>query len=304
MAADVTTPHERLAIRPGASVKGRDREVGKVDRIIVAPGTGEVVALIVRKGLVLRRDVLVPIEAVEDADESEVRLGIDSADLESLPEYREEDFLTAPHDWRSPRDLGAAKADEVLFRRSGRWAQQDLRPAAIGQAPAAQGGRPVRAGMKVVCRDGEIGRLDLVLIDPVSHRATYFVVRRGTLLGRDTVVPIEWVAEIGHDRLYLDLPAEMLDELPEYRPDPEIWSDVLDALWSSEELLPAELAFVEVEVHDGVVELHGRTTPEAARKIEETVRRVRSVLGVRNRLHTIPALPARPGGSGARGRDR
>jgi uncharacterized protein YrrD len=294
MAIDARVSSERLEIRPGAAVKARDKKVGTVDRVVVAPGTGEVVALVVRKGLILRRDVVIPIEAVEDADELEVRLGINSEDVESLPEYRAEDFVSRPGDWRSPRDPSATETSDALFRRSDPSAGHDLRPAGSGQAPAAQGGRPLRAGMKVACRDGDVGRLDLVLVDPVSRRATYLVVRRGALLRRDTVVPIEWATQIESDRIYLDVPREMLDELPEYRPDPEIWSDVLDALWSSEELLAAELAFVEVHVHDGVVELLGHTTPEAARKIEEMVRRVRSVLGVRNRLVTVPALPARP----------
>jgi uncharacterized protein YrrD len=293
MAVDVRTTPERLEIRPGASVKARDKEIGKVDRVVVAPGTDAVVALIVRKGLILRRAVVIPIEAVEDADDDNVQLSISATDVEHLPEYREEDFVAAPAGWHSPVDTGTTDAHGVVFRRSDQAAVRGLQPVGVGQAPATRGGRPLRAGMKVVCRDGEIGKLDLVLVDPQSRRATYLVVRRGGLLGRDTVIPVDWAAEIGPDRIYLDVPKEVLNELPEYRPDFEIWVDVLDALWSSKEILPAELAFVEVQVHDGVVELLGHTTPEAKQKIEEAARRVRSVLGVRNRLDTVPALPAR-----------
>jgi uncharacterized protein YrrD len=294
MAVDVRTTPERLEIRPGAAVKARDKEIGKVDQIVVAPDTGAVVALIVRKGLILRRSVVIPIETVEDADDDHVKLSINSEDVERLPEYREGEFVAAPEGWQSPADTGPANTQGVLFRRSDQSAVRGLQPATVGQAPAARGGRPLRAGMKVACRDGEVGKLDLVLVDPQSRRAKYLVVRRGLLLGRDTVIPVEWAAEIGPDRIYLDVPKEALNELPEYRPDSEIWVNVLDALWSSKEILPAELAFVEVQVHDGVVELLGHTTPEAKQKIDETARRVRSVLGVRNRLDTIPALPARP----------
>jgi uncharacterized protein YrrD len=267
----------------------RDEELGKVDSIVIAPGTGEVVALVVRKGLVFKRDTVIPIEAVEDASEDVVRVSLDRSEQESLQEFRSEDFIAPPDDWTPPP--GPESRQNVLFHRPGPMDRRDLQPVRVGQTPGASGGRPIRAGMTVVARDGEVGKVDLVLVDPISRRATYFVIRRDGLLGHDTIVPVDWAVEIDPDRIVLDVPKAKLAELPLYRPDEEILADVLDALWSDHDLKPAELAFVEVRVRDGVVELSGHTLTERSRdRIKEIVRHVPSVMGVRDNLETFEAL--------------
>jgi uncharacterized protein YrrD len=279
-----------LAIRPGAVVIAEDEPIGRVERLIVSPGTGEVTGLVVRKGVLLRRDIVIPIDAVDEAGEDEVHLGLTIEQLNQLPEFREEDYIDAPPDWQSPR---GSSGQGVLFRLRQLLTGQDLRPAHAGQTSASAGGRLLRAGQRVMCRDGEVGRLVLVLLDELTRRVAYLVVERGRLLIRDTVVPVEWVADITRDQIYLDVRREQLDELPEYRPDEEITADVLDTLWYHADLTPADLQFVEVRMRGGVVELNGHTHSEEARaKIAAAAWRVRGVLGVRNNLDTFEAMEA------------
>jgi uncharacterized protein YrrD len=285
-----TSAGERFEIRPGALVVAGEDEVGRVERVVVRPGSGEVTGLVVRKGLLLRRDVVIPIEAVVDATEELVRLRLTSDELNALPEYREEEYVSPAADWRSPVGRGPAG---VLFRVGGPLIGRGLRPARAGQTEPAAGGRPLRAGQRVVCRDGEVGPLDLVLLDPDSRRVTHFVVRRGGLLGRDTIVPVEWVREITRDQVVLDVYRGQLEQLPAYRPDEEITDDVLEALWDHSDLPPGELQLVGVRTRDGVVELDGHTLTEGAKAtIEAVARSVPGVLGVRNRLQSLDALAA------------
>lgn len=279
-----------LAIRPGAAVIAEDELIGRVERLIVSPGTGEVTGLVVRKGFVLARDIVIPIDAVDEANEDEVHLGITIEQLNELPEFREEDYIEAPADWQSE---SRSSGQGVLFRLRRLLTGQDLRPARAGQTSASAGGRLLRAGQRVVCRDGDVGRLELVLLDEVTRRVAYLVVERGRLLTRETVIPVEWVSDIKRDRIYIDARREQLEELPEYRPDEEITADVLDTLWYHTDLSPAELQFVEVRTRGGVVELNGHThTDEARAKIAAAVWRVRGVLGVRNNLDTLEAMEA------------
>jgi sporulation protein YlmC with PRC-barrel domain len=159
--------------------------------------------------------------------------------------------------------------------------------------PQLAGGRPLRAGQKVIGSDGEVGRLDVVLVDPRSDRATGFVVRKGTLLVRDVIVPIELVRSVEQDRIILDASKAQVQRLPEYRPDEEITRDVVDALWYRSGLGPADLQFVDVHTRDGIVELTGHThTEETKQRIEDVARRVRGVLEVRDYLDTFEALEA------------
>lgn len=279
-----------MQIRPGAQVIAGTDLIGKVSRLVYRPESSEVVGIVVTGWIVLGHDVFVPIEAIERTEPDAVHLALSLAEVSRLP----------------PLEPGDASADVApAGGPSGRT--RLVRAAASGQMPALAGGRPLRAGQKVTARDGEVGRLDLVLIDPRTDRATGFVVRKGTLLVRDVIVPIELVQEVERDRIVLNATKDEVDRLPEYRPDDEITRDVVDALWYRSGLGPADVQFVDVQTRDGIVELTGHTHTEATkRRIEEVARRVPGVLDVRNHLDTFEALEAavREARRAAKARDR
>jgi uncharacterized protein YrrD len=271
----IPTMDSRLEIRPGTQVISGNDQVGRVRRLILRPD-GEVQGIIISGWLVLGHDVYVPIDAVESADPDAVRVSLSLADLEQLPPLES--------------DSAHARADDA----SGpSVAPAGLRSAASGQAEASAGGWPLRAGQRVAATDGNVGDLDVVLIDPRTNRATGFVVRKGRFVVRDVIVPIDWVQSVADDRITLSVPRARLDSLPEYRPDDEVTRDVLDALWYRSKLGPADLQFVDVRTHDGIVELSGHTHTERTRQtIEEVARGVRGVIDVRNHLDTYEALEA------------
>jgi hypothetical protein len=267
----------RLEIRPGTQVISGDEQVGRVQRLILRPN-GEVEGIVISGWIVLGGDVYVPIEAVESADPDPVHLSLTLADLSRLPPLG--------LDGEGAR---AGDASGTPLARAG-----FLRSAASGQAEAEVGGWPLRAGQRVTATDGDVGDLDVVLLDPRTDRATGFVVRKGRLLVRDVIVPIDWVHSVAPGRITLSVPKRQLDSLPEYRPDEEITRDVVDALWYGSELRPADVQYVDVRTRDGIVELSGHTDTERTReKIEAVARGVRGVLDVRNHLDTYEALEAK-----------
>ncbi|HET9084201.1 MAG TPA: BON domain-containing protein [Candidatus Limnocylindrales bacterium] len=266
----------RFEIRPGTQVIAGNDQVGRVQRLILRPD-GEVEGIIISGWLVLGHDVYVPIEAVESADPNAVHLSLSLAELSRLP----------------PLDGHAVPAGDDDTSGSSMARAAFLRSAASGQAEASAGGWPLRAGQRVAATDGDVGDLDVVLVDPRTDRATGFVVRKGKLIVRDVIVPIDWVQSVERDRISLSVPRSRLDSLPEYRPDDEITRDVLDALWYRSELGPADLQYVDVRTRDGIVELSGHTHTERTRKkIEQVARGVRGVIDVRNYLDTYEALEA------------
>jgi osmotically-inducible protein OsmY len=235
-----------------------------------------------------RKDIVVPVEAVVGATDSQVQVRLTNDELDQLPEFREEQFRPSENGDALSRRYGGGP---VYVRRPGGDVPPGLQAAESGQVSASSGGRQIRSGQRVICLDGEAGTVRLVLLDAASHRVTHFVVRRGRLSRRDTVVAIEWVSEITKDALYLDLKRDDLDSLPEYRPDEDIAADVLDQLWYRSGLAPDELQLVSVRVHDGIVELRGHTRTEPARyAIESEARKVRGVLGVVNNIEALEAL--------------
>lgn len=266
----------RMQIRPGAQVIAGNDLIGKVSRLVYRPDSAEVAGIIVTGWIVLGHDIFVPIEAIERTEPDAVHLALTLAEVSRLP----------------PLEPGDASAD-VPPANGPTGRAPLLRAAASGQMPALAGGRPLRAGQKVVAADRAVGHLDVVLIDPRTDRATGFVVRKGTLLARDVIVPIELVQAVERDRIVLNASKDQVDRLPEYRPDDEITRDVVDALWYGSGLGPADVQFVDVHTRDGIVELTGHTHTEATkRRIGDVARRVRGVLDVRNHLDTFEALEA------------
>jgi uncharacterized protein YrrD len=275
MAESALLANERLKIRPGAHVISDDTEVGRVERVVFRPDTHEIAGLVVGGSIVLGHDVYVPIQAIASAEPDSVQVTLGLTELTRLPPVALDGELRAVAD--VPGHPGAASSQ--------------LRSAQSGQMEALAGGRPLRAGQRVLARDGQVGQLDEVLVDPRTDRASGFVVRKGRFLGRDVIVPADWIETVDQDRIVLKASKAQIDKLPEYRPDHEIDRDVIDALWYGSRLRTADVQFVEVHTRDGVVELTGHTHTEATRKaIEEVVRQVRGVLDGRNHLDTFEAL--------------
>ena len=76
----------------------------------------------------------------------------------------------------------------------------------------------LRIGSRVVCRDGEAGRLERVVFSPRRDLVTHLVVHRGLLGHQDRVVPVEHVSRANDEAVQLDLPLAALQQFPVYDP--------------------------------------------------------------------------------------
>ena len=182
-------------IRIGSPILcGDGREVGEVDRVIVDPKSGELTHLVVRATHLLTHDVVLPISAVRDrgADAVTVTLGV--LDLERLPDYVEEEYVSPAREETPP---GAYGHGEALFPvLHGRQTPHDL-----------------LVGKEVDCRDGLCGTVDELLLHPISRQVLSFRLRRAGALSRDVVVPAEWVLDARGERVRLDCSVRQLEDL-------------------------------------------------------------------------------------------
>ncbi len=278
---------QRWEVRIGSAVECRDGRAGTVKQVVVSPRTREVTDLVVEQGFLLRQDVLVPVAAIKAAEEGVVRLRLGVEELNTLPRYRPEEHVAPHRTWEAP--AGYERRD-VRFALPGPLAAlRRLVPAREGRAAAggaaAESGSALAAGTPVECRDGRVGHLALVLLDPETHRAGQLVVRERGLFGREVIVPVDWASELGRERIVLDVGREQLARLPAYRPDGVIRSEVEAALWDEAPLRWLALPVMRVEVRDGVVTLRGHVVNRGHRALAAAVaRRVLGVLAVRNEL--------------------
>jgi hypothetical protein len=244
---------ERLELRPGALVVGTDGGLGWIHELLAVPGRGEISDFVLREGLLFSRDITISIEAVAWTDNSRVHISLSADQIHSLADSRARGLTRLP-------------------------AEQE-RPTAIAE--------------RVVCRDGDIGRLALVFLDKATHRMTHLVVRRNGSAGQDTVVPAEWVREMTDDPIVIDIDRRQVDRQPEYRPDLNITDAVSSVLWYRSDLHPSDVHHVTVRTRDGIVQLSGTTRTDRSRMaIDALIRDIGGVLGVNNQLKTFETLSA------------
>ncbi|MDR7415574.1 MAG: BON domain-containing protein [Armatimonadota bacterium] len=272
----------RLEIRLGARVETADGPVGQVTRVVVSPRERRIRALVVRDPQ--GREVLVPADRVADATEEEVRLALRLSDLDRLEPYRAGDHAPASLAWPGWKGL---RSDGALLRLPGslrRMEGVERRVEAEAEARPDESFATIRRGQRVLCHDGPIGQVDMVLVDAQTGKVQHLVIRRGWLFSRDVAVPADWVSTITPDAVILEASREAVAHLPLYRPDDELRRDVEEALHRDELLRVLGLP-IRVEVEDGVVHLLGHVHNRAlAARAEELTRSVPGVLGVENRL--------------------
>jgi uncharacterized protein YrrD len=270
-------PGVHAKIRIGSQVLAPESEeqVGTVEKVVISPKTRQVTHLLIHRGPLplLHHDMVVPVGAVSGVSETVMRLNVPLDVLNRMAASHNAGDYTIPGvEWQPPDEY---RLNQVLFAFPGaRERLNQLLPRNEGHTENTQTepeGVLIGTDTKVEANGGSIGSVDRVLLDPDSGRVTHFVVRKGQLLPKHTIIPVEWAAEITPETIRLAVDREQLDALPEYRPDDEIAKDVLEALKSYPPIRrilhgiaryesvpsPYEEDTVRVTVLDGVVTLEG-----------------------------------------------
>jgi sporulation protein YlmC with PRC-barrel domain len=177
-----------MNIEIGARVRtSDDRDVGAVHRVVVDLERQAVASIVVLKGRLLSRDILVPLEYVERADEGGVMLRLTEGELEKLPDFSYNEILTPPPTWAFPLPYpGGAVYIPVSQRERLGGNEVDLTP-----------------GVKVYAIDGEVGEVEEVEIDPRTGQVDAFWIKTGGLGSHDLRVPAEWVDTVGEQGIRL-----------------------------------------------------------------------------------------------------
>ena len=92
-----------------AKVRARDgEEIGSLNRAIVDPQTNEVTHVVVSTGAIFGRDIVVPRENVERAnqDGDTIQLDLTKDELERFPDFMPEQYGAPPPAWVAPAGYG------------------------------------------------------------------------------------------------------------------------------------------------------------------------------------------------------
>jgi uncharacterized protein YrrD len=192
-----------------------DREVGKIDRVVLDPRTKEVTHVVVRKGLLFTEDKVVPIDQIAEAGEERVVLRQD-INFETLPDFEENHYITLDGE-EKPGQYSPAHAQPMYWYpfQSG----QDYQiPAPVPFMVETERNIPdrtvaVKEGAKVTSADGEhVGNIERVFVDPDTDRVTTFLVSKGLLLKEKMLIPGAWVTGFGEREVKLAVGSKLLEK--------------------------------------------------------------------------------------------
>jgi sporulation protein YlmC with PRC-barrel domain len=179
----------------GSAAACSDGPCGAVSRVVVDPVAREVTHLVIepehRSGL----GRLVPLDLV-DSGAGEVRLRCTLEELEKLPHAEETDFLPGGSGYQDYTQFelyywpyyglqGGGGAE--VANASGILTRDTLPPGEVG----------VRRGETVHATDGEIGKVEGLVVEPTHGHVTHVLLKEGHLWGRKQVaIPIAAVARM------------------------------------------------------------------------------------------------------------
>jgi sporulation protein YlmC with PRC-barrel domain len=203
---------EAMQFTIGVEVSGSDGVCGELIRVVVDPIARAVTHLVVepphRQGL----GRLVPLELVagtEDGDGNGIGITLTCTlvEFEALPRAEETHFL--PGGGFFP---GYQPAAVLALPYYGLGVGNVSPPVTVDTLPVGEVG--VRRGQSVHATDGEIGRVQGLVINPANHHVTHVLLQEGHLWGRKEVaIPIGAVTAID-EGISLNLTKENVHDLP------------------------------------------------------------------------------------------
>src|SRR5438270_7921550 len=177
-----------MIIEIGAPVRTRDgHEVGHVHRVLVDLDDNSATGIVVLKGHVLARDVLVPLDFIDHASPDEVLLALDEQELDQLPDFTFNEVMAPPPALTSvgPYPDGSFY---ILVRQRKRLGQHHV---------------DITRDARVHAIDGDIGPVEQVEVDPITGELDAFWLRADGIFGHDMRIPAEWVERADESGVYL-----------------------------------------------------------------------------------------------------
>ncbi len=208
-----------MQFNQGANVMTRDgKEAGHIDRVVIDPKTNEITHLVIRRGLLQRKDKVVPINAVMNGREGKLIMHLKSDELEFLPDFEEERYIL----------VDESRGGET--------------PSAVFSYPPYPGGVPgvanygpkyvaethlnipdktvaLKEGARVIARDEqEVGHVAQVLTSTPADQVSHFLIVKGLLVKEHRLIPVGWVDRLADDEVHLAIDSSAIERLPVIEP--------------------------------------------------------------------------------------
>jgi hypothetical protein len=191
-----------------------DGACGDISRLVVDPVARSVTHIVVEPKHRQGQGRLVPIELVGESG-GQICLTCSGAEFDELDYAEETHFISA-----EGQDLGYGDGEILVWPYYGLGTETGglsavPGPRAYFSSRLPTGDVEVRRGECVHATDGDIGRVQGLVVDPEDHRVTHVLLEEGHLWGKKAVaIPIESVKEVSSDGVRLALSKDDVKNLP------------------------------------------------------------------------------------------
>jgi sporulation protein YlmC with PRC-barrel domain len=197
-------------------------DAGKINKVVFDPNTSETKSIIVHAGGIFGRNVAVPIDVVRVAAPTRVELTWTKSQFEAEPDFVEENYVYPPETWVAPYGWASGSvlwpggylpgvvldnpALDMTKEQRERLREEDENNALVGQ------------GAEVVAMDGtKVGSVDNLMVDPVSHKPSRVVMKRGFLFTEDVELPGDWIQGYDDGKVTLNVDKVTVEQLAKRR---------------------------------------------------------------------------------------
>lgn len=193
----------------GAHVEATDGRCGHLTRVIIDPVANSLTHLVVEPGHHEAGARIVPLELVAHVEADQIRLNCTKQQFEQLDEADDIQFLSADPDAFGYGDQASAWPYYGIGTPLGHHPQ----PIFVDRVPLGE--VEIHRGDAVHAKDGLVGAIEGLVIDPADHHVTHVLLQEGHLWGRKQVaIPIDTANRVG-DEVRVALTKDEIEALPQ-----------------------------------------------------------------------------------------
>lgn len=217
-----------MEIREDVQVKTAKGEVvGKVDRVVIDPGTLKVTHLVVQKGLLFTRDKVIPAEWITSTSEDEVILKPDIVDFDALPDFEETNYILLEEGDPERASMFADDLAHPYYWYPPIGGFGSIVYPAVGEGPVVrketeqnipENTVALKEGAGVLDKNGDqVGNVERIFTDTRTRHVTHFVISSGLLFKERKLIPVHWVTLFEEDKVHISVGSKFLDRLPPFQ---------------------------------------------------------------------------------------
>jgi hypothetical protein len=189
-----------------AAVNCQKQECGQTICVIVNPRTDDVSHVVVEEITPPYQQRIVPIELVEETTPTSINLICSEDEFHNLEEFTEHHFIP------SIKTYGVNHRKRIIYIPFTSISDEFVD---IIRERVPKGGISLHQKTFIEANDGEIGKLEEFLVDPVSEHITHLIVNAGTTKRRrEFAVPASEIDHIENDIIHLNVSKDQIESFP------------------------------------------------------------------------------------------